>query len=74
MVEAGPISKAFAGFQEPLPHTWLPSASIVQGRSLVLPQLDLPCFVDTHGRLALFRREVKEEWMEAGYNGGKVGE
>lgn len=32
-------------------------------RSLVLPQLDMPCFIDTHGKSATFSTETEKEWI-----------
>ena len=39
-------------------------------KNLVLPQLDVLCFVDSHGRPAPFGMETEEEWMGQSYNRG----
>ena len=49
MVEAWPVANVLPGFSEHIPHTGLPCPALVQGRSLVLPQLGMPCFVDING-------------------------
>lgn len=47
-----------------MPHAGfaLPNLDEV-GKSLILPQLDVPCFVDSYRRPVRFWVEV-EEWME----------
>lgn len=40
--------------------------SLNEGRSLILPQLDMLCFVDTKGRPAPFGAEAKKEWFGGG--------
>lgn len=37
-------------------------------------QFDIPCFVDIHGRIALFLIEMEEEWIGGGVAGQKGGE
>ena len=37
---------------------------LYKGKSLVLPQLDVSCYVQVHGRPAPFWMETKEQWVE----------
>jgi hypothetical protein len=68
---AGAISDSFACFEDLFPHTGLPLPALIQGRYLVLLQLDMPCLVDIHGGWPF--SEETEEWI-GGVQGGKKGE
>lgn len=46
----------------------LPSRDAV-GMNLVLPQLDLPCFVDSHGRTYPFWMKTERKWIVGGVEG-----
>lgn len=53
-VRSEPVPDTSTGFWEPTSHAGLSHPALMQGRSLVLAQLGVPCFVETHGRPAPF--------------------
>lgn len=52
-VGAGPISESFTCFWNPTPHPELFCPPLIHGRCLVLLQLCMSCFVDSHGRTTI---------------------
>lgn len=54
-MEAGSVTNELVGFGEPIPHSVLPyKGPQYKGQNLLIPQLDMSCFFDNHGRLAPF--------------------
>lgn len=51
-MRVGAVPGALAGSWEPVPHAGLPRSALMQGKSLVLPQLHEPWFADAHERSA----------------------
>lgn len=58
----------------PLNPCWIALPSLnIEGRCLILQQLDKPCFADAHGKSAPFWVNMEEGWIEEG-NGGELKE
>lgn len=63
LVRSRPVPGTWADFWEPIHHAGLPCPPWYRGRSLLLSQLEVPCFDDSQGRSAPFWMERREEWM-----------
>lgn len=57
VVEPEPIPDAWAGSLEPISCIGMPYPALMEGRILILSQLDLPWFADSHGGPAPFNEE-----------------
>ena len=57
IVGAGAIYDSFTDSWDFPPHTGYPCPCLIHGRYLAFLQLDVPCFVDTHGRPGLSETE-----------------
>lgn len=51
------------GIQETIPPSWLLQTALMRERSLDIPQLNMPCFVDFQVRTASFRTQTEEDLL-----------
>lgn len=72
--EIRPHPWCLAGFWEHIPMLNFLPQTLYRERSSVLPQLDVPCFVQSHGRPDfLFKMETEKEWIGKRVDGVRRG-